>query len=131
MTAGSKPGLRLRRPCWHTEGDDLGSVPERTDIIHQATGAVADTLFQDSGPAASTSTACPEPLALPCGATSLADGKGCRVVDFRTHQGESFPGGQSRASVRDPWFMAIAAHRYKNESRHPDACLWQARREGK
>ena len=30
----------------YTKGDDLGSVPERTEIIHQVTGAVADTLFQ-------------------------------------------------------------------------------------
>jgi beta-lactamase class A len=30
----------------YTKGDDLGSVPERTDIVHQVTGAVADALFQ-------------------------------------------------------------------------------------
>lgn len=29
----------------YTKGDDLGSVPQRTDIIHQVTGAVADALF--------------------------------------------------------------------------------------
>ena len=29
----------------YTKGDDLGSVPERTDIIHQVTGAVAGALF--------------------------------------------------------------------------------------
>jgi beta-lactamase class A len=32
----------------YTKGDDLGSVLERTDIIHQVTGAVADALFQGS-----------------------------------------------------------------------------------
>ncbi|QDW31547.1 serine hydrolase [Arthrobacter sp. KBS0702] len=29
----------------YTKGDDLGSVPERTEVIHQVTQAVADTLF--------------------------------------------------------------------------------------
>jgi beta-lactamase class A len=29
----------------YTKGEDLSSVPERTDIIHQVTGAVADALF--------------------------------------------------------------------------------------
>lgn len=29
----------------YTKGEDLGSVPERTEIIHQLTGAVADALF--------------------------------------------------------------------------------------
>jgi beta-lactamase class A len=32
----------------YTKGEDLSSVPERTDIIHQVTGAVADVLFQGS-----------------------------------------------------------------------------------
>lgn len=32
----------------YTKGDDLGSVPERTDIIHQVTGAVTDALFPGS-----------------------------------------------------------------------------------
>lgn len=30
----------------YTKGDDLGSVPERTDFIHQVTGAVVNALFQ-------------------------------------------------------------------------------------
>ncbi len=29
----------------YTKGDDLGSVPERTEVIHQVTQAVADSLF--------------------------------------------------------------------------------------
>ena len=29
----------------YTKGEDLGSVPERTDVIHQITAAVTDALF--------------------------------------------------------------------------------------
>jgi beta-lactamase class A len=29
----------------YTKGEDLGSVPERTDVIHQITAVVADALF--------------------------------------------------------------------------------------